>query len=135
MNWYQKLYYFVLASTVITQVVMVSLQIGAFKRHRHVSFLLLSGATACGLLYIVVGQILGALRGTPFAPPLWLFACATVPLFAQMIVGVWGTVSLFRSYRQLSIVPGAVTDVPSNVLTIGSSDRGATSRFSQGGNR
>jgi hypothetical protein len=115
MNWYQKLYYFVLASTFVTQVAMVSLQMRAFKRHRHVSFLLLSIATACGLFYIVVGQILGALRGTPFAPPLWLFACATVPLFAQMIVGVWGTVSLFRSYRQLSAAPAAVTDVRSNV--------------------
>jgi protein-S-isoprenylcysteine O-methyltransferase Ste14 len=115
MNWYQKLYYFVLASTFITQLVMVSLQIRAFKRHRHLSFLLLSVATACGLLYIVASQILGALRGTAFPPPLWIFACATVPLFAQMIVGVWGTVCLFRSYRQLSVATGPVTDVRSNV--------------------
>jgi hypothetical protein len=115
MNWYQKLYYLVLASTFITQLVMVSLQIRAFRRHRHASFLLLSIATASGLFYIVVSQTLGEVRGSAFAPPLWLFACATIPLFAQMIVGVWGTASLFRSYRELSVAPGAVTDVRSNV--------------------
>jgi hypothetical protein len=66
---------------------MVSLQVRAYREHKHVSFLLLSIATTCALLYIVAGQILGFLRDTILAPPLWVFACATALLFVQMIVG------------------------------------------------
>ena len=102
MFWSQKLAYFVLASTFITQLVMVWLQVRAYREHKHVSFLLLSIGTTCALLYIVVGQILGFLRDTILAPPLWVFACATAFLFVQMIVGVWGTVSLFKSYGRLA---------------------------------
>jgi hypothetical protein len=115
MFWSQKLAYFVLASTFITQLVMLSLQLRAFKEHGHVSFLLLSVATACGLLYIVVGQILGFLRNTIVAPPLWVFACVTAFLFVQMIVGVWGTASLFKSYRQLRVASRTGTDDRGNV--------------------
>jgi biopolymer transport protein ExbD len=93
--------------------VMVSLQVRAYREHKHVSFLLLSIATTCALLYIVVGQILGFLRDTILAPPLWVFACVTAFLFVQMILGVWGTVSLFRSYGQLASL--ATSD---EVLTI-----------------
>jgi hypothetical protein len=50
MFWSQKLAYFVLASTFITQLVMLSLQVRAFREHRHVSFLLLSVSTTCALL-------------------------------------------------------------------------------------
>lgn len=102
MFWSQKLAYFVLASTFITQLVMLSLQLRAFREHRHVSFLLLSIATTSGLLYMVVGQTLGFLGNTILAPPLWVFACATAFLFVDMIVGVWGTVSLFKSYGRLA---------------------------------
>jgi len=102
MFWSQKLAYFVLASTFITQLVMVSLQVRAFREHKHVSFLLLSIATTCALLYIVAGQILDFLRDTILAPPLWVFACATTFLFVQMIMGVWGTVSLLKSYGRLA---------------------------------
>jgi hypothetical protein len=115
MFWSQKLAYFVLASTFITQLVVLSLQVRAFKEHGHRSFLLLSLATTCGLLYIVVGQILGFLRDTILAPPLWVFACATAFLFVQMIAGVWGIVSLFKSYRQLAVASRAVTNDRGNV--------------------
>jgi len=115
MFWSQKLAYFVLASTFITQLVMVSLQVRAFREHKHVSFLMLSVATTCGLLYLVVGQILGFLSHTILAPPLWVFACATAFLFVQMIARVWCTVSLFRSYRQLGVASRAIADDRSNV--------------------
>jgi biopolymer transport protein ExbD len=113
MFWSQKLAYFVLASTFVTELVMLSLQVRAYREHKHVSFLLLSIATTCALLYIVAGQILGFLRDTILAPPLRVFACATAFLFVQMIVGVWGTASLFKSYGRLA--SPAATD---EVLTI-----------------
>jgi hypothetical protein len=115
MDWSQKLAYLILASTFTTQLVMLWLQLRAFREHGHVSFLLLSVATASALLYIVVGQTLGFLSHTILAPPLWVFACATAFLFVQMIVGVWGTVSLFRSYRQLTVASRAVIDDRRNV--------------------
>ena len=109
MFWSQKLAYFILASTLITQLVMLSLQVRAYREHKHVSFFLLSIATTCALLYIVAGQILGYLRDTILAPPLWVFACATAFLFVQMIVGVWGTVSLFKAYGRLAS-PAAIDE-------------------------
>jgi hypothetical protein len=108
MVWTQKLEYFAIASTVITQLIMISLQVRAFREHGHGSFLLLSVATACGLLYVIVGQILGYLSHTIFAPPIWVFASVTIFLFAQMIISVWGTASLFRSYRQLNVASRTV---------------------------
>jgi hypothetical protein len=114
MNRYQVLAYFVLALTFITELVMLSLQLGAYKRHGHVSFLLLSIATGSALFYIAVGQILGLLRDTPFSPPMWLFAAMTIPLFVQMIVGVWGTVLLFRSYDKLNSRCDASPEVGGN---------------------
>jgi hypothetical protein len=115
MFWSQKLAYFILTLTFITELALLSLQVRAFREHKHMSFLLLSVSTACALLYIVVGQILGFLSHTILAPPLWVFACATAFLFVQMIAAVWGTVSLFRSYRQLSVASREVADKNSNV--------------------
>jgi hypothetical protein len=115
MNRFQALAYFILIAEFITQLVMVWLQSRAFQQHKHVSFLLLLVATSCGLLYIVVGQILGLLRDTIFAPPVWVFALVSMLLFAQMIVGVWGTASLFRSYGQLKGTSDAVVDVAANL--------------------
>jgi len=115
MNRFQALAYLIVVAEFITQLVMVWLQSRAFQQHRHISFLLLSVSTSCGLIYMVAGQILGALRNTIFAPPLWLFASVTILVFAQMIVGVLGTASLFRSYGRLSGASGAVVDVAGNV--------------------
>ena len=115
MNRFQALAYLIVVAEFITQLVMVWLQSRAFQQHRHITFLLLSVSTSCGLIYMVAGQILGALRNTIFAPPLCLFASVTILVFAQMIVGVLGTASLFRSYGRLSGASGAVVDVAGNV--------------------
>jgi hypothetical protein len=102
---------------------MMSLQVRAFREHGHVSFLLLSLATACGLLYVMVGQILGYLSHTVFAPPIWVFASATIFLFAQMIITVWALVALqILPAIGRCLTPGWWWRWQS--LTIGSSDCG-----------
>jgi hypothetical protein len=88
-------------ATILTQVVLLVLQARAFWRHRHSSFLLLSLATTSGLIYLL------AMLSVYAFPRYWgnaqvalVMLTATV-LIAQMMLGVWGTASLLRSYQRL----------------------------------
>jgi hypothetical protein len=93
-------------ATILTQVVLLVLQAHAFWRHGHRSFLLLSLATACGLIY------LSAMLSVYVFPRYWgnaqvaLVVLTAAVLIAQMMLGVWGTVSLLRTYRRLAEAAG-----------------------------
>ena len=95
-------YYFVLIAPIPATLVLLALQLGALARYRHKSFLMLSVATSCGFFYLagVYGVTYMHSHGET-APDSWFYASAFL-LLAQMILGVWGTAWLFRSYGQIS---------------------------------
>src|SRR5262245_17243877 len=97
----QTFAYLTMAAILITQVAMLSLQVGAYRRHGHISFLLLTIATICGLFYLGVSLIRGYWPSRA-SPPSIFYIGSFVLLFGQMTLGVWGTAALFKSYRQLS---------------------------------
>ena len=115
MNLTQVVAYFMAVALFITQIVMLSLQIGGFRRHRHTSFLVLSITTISGLFYLALGL-------TQRLAPRGIFSVSTVLyltsalLLTQMILGVWGTASLFKSYGRLSAGVGtaAPVETPNN---------------------
>jgi hypothetical protein len=89
-----------LAGPIATSVVLLLLQLAAFRRHEHVSFLLLAVSTTCGLLYIATALLRYWLG--PSAIDAWLYYLLPIFLSGQMVLGIWGVVALFRSYRDLS---------------------------------
>ena len=90
------------AASFASAVVLLVLQIRAFRRHRHVSFALLSATSITALLYLVLWQIMALLAYKALPSPLWLYLLATAFFLLQIAFGVWGTISLFKSYRRLS---------------------------------
>jgi hypothetical protein len=90
------------AASLVSAVVLLVLQIRAFRRHSHISFALLSASTACALLYFAIWEIMGFLTYKTLPSPVWLYPCAAAFLLFQIVFGMWGTISLFKSYRRLS---------------------------------
>ena len=90
-----------LAAPFVFQLAMLALQLRAFAQHRHVSFLLLSIATVCGLLYLSVQVWFLWWHPDQSMQGSW-FWVTTVALLFQMVLGLWGTASLFRSYGKLA---------------------------------
>lgn len=91
------------ALSIVVGAVMVSLQIGAFRRHKTPSFLLLTISTASGMLMIICGFVPAFLS---FSPISWLSFHLLSFLFfcAQAVVGLLGILKLFRDYRQLATI-------------------------------
>jgi len=81
------------------------LQLSALRRHGHVSFLLLLIATACGLLSAGI-SMLGRWLGVAAEFPALFYYVSGFLLLGQMLLGIWGTVLLFRSYGALSDAAG-----------------------------
>ncbi|WP_158884359.1 hypothetical protein [Rhodanobacter sp. L36] len=83
-----------------TQVVMLSLQIGALRRYAHRSFWLLALGTTFAAVYAVMGAI-------PFFVTLStealvsLFGIALAFASIGIALGIWGTTSLFRRFGEL----------------------------------
>jgi hypothetical protein len=110
-------YYAILTTPFLVQLVMLALQVNAYRRHGHSSFLLLSVATACGLVFWIIPF---AYRwwsgdGMPFSLTWYMIYACT--LLAQCVLAVWGTASLFRSYGELATaVRGAIApaEAPNN---------------------
>jgi hypothetical protein len=77
------------------------IQVGAYRRHGHYSFLLLALCSVLNVAYIVLTVLPYVV--TPLAAyyPSF-FTVAVCAVFIQIPLGVWGTVALFRSYRDLS---------------------------------
>ena len=113
--------YFLVATMFATQLTMLTLQVTAHRRHHHRSFLLLSVATVSGLLYLglpwtFAGSL--ALRATPAAARVYDLTAAAL-LLTQMVLGVWGTASLFRSYASLSTIPAQAPLSPADAPNYG----------------
>jgi len=89
-----------------TQLVMLGLQAGALRRHRHRSFVLLSVATLCGIAFLVIRLVLKVWAPHAVALISTLYYLSVFCLVLQMILGVWGTASLFKSYRDLASAAG-----------------------------
>ena len=115
---------FVQALSFASTVVLLVLQIRAFRRHSHLSFALLSVSTVCALLYFATAEIMGLFAYKAQPTPVWLYPCGAAFLVFQVIFGMWGTISLFRAYRRLSetvpnrVIPTLQTDEPPNAVTL-----------------
>jgi hypothetical protein len=93
---------FMQAASFASAVVLLVLQFRAFRRHSHISFALLSASTVCALLYFAIVEMMGFLTYKALPAPVWLYPCATAFLLFQIVFGMWGTISLFKSYQRLS---------------------------------
>lgn len=90
---------FIVAGLLCSGIVLV-LQWRAWRRFKHVSFCLLLVSTAMAL----VDQALMALpyvRLMDADALMLLMAVAALPLAHALVLGVWGTWSLFRAYGRL----------------------------------
>lgn len=83
------------------QVALLWLQVGASRRHREDSFRVLAFGSACGVVYTCLESLPYV---ATFSTNAWtvVHVTALVFLLPAYILGVAGTVLLFRSYRRLS---------------------------------
>jgi hypothetical protein len=91
------IYYTLLIVPYLACFVLLWLQVRAYRRHRHRSFLLLSVGSVSGFLALVTRQTYGWLTLSMAwylaGPVLWLLSVS---------VGIWGTVALFQSYDEIA---------------------------------
>jgi hypothetical protein len=110
-------YYALLLTPFLVQLVMLILQFGAYRKHGHISFLLLGVATTCGILFLALPLAYHWIYGEGWPAFLNWRVAAVLALLAQAILTVWGTTSLFRSYGRLAAAArcsAAVADAPNN---------------------
>ena len=98
----QSLGYILLVSAIAFQLSMLFLQARSYRRHRHLSFLLLSISTSAGILYLGVGYLPRVLPDVSSELATGFRVALLLLLLVQLILGFWGTASLFQSYRQLT---------------------------------
>jgi Peptidase C13 family len=115
---------FMQAVSFASAVVLLVLQIRAFRRHSHLSFALLSVSTVCALLYFAIAEIMGFLAYKALPTPVWLYPSGAAFLVFQIVFGTWGTIALFTSYRRLSetvtnrVTPTLQADDAPNTATL-----------------
>lgn len=97
----QGLAYVLIGASLVAQLILVSLQLAAARRHGHRSFFLLCLSTACGIAYLALLLALGKWRPAGYSWPPLLYTLAALYV-GQLVLGVWGTASLFGSYRKLA---------------------------------
>ena len=89
-----------LGVNLINAVVVLSMQVAAYRRHRHQSFFLLSWST-------VLAFLATATMATPMFVPAaraWIGSILITGACLQFfyaVLGIWGVASLFRSYAAL----------------------------------
>jgi hypothetical protein len=105
----------ILGSSFTASLILLWLQVSAFRRNRHSSFLLLSIATVFGLIYLVL-TVLGGFFLTSLTLRKIVFYSAGISLLTQFVVGVWGTAYLFRTYGQLHDATKANAQAPNQRL-------------------
>jgi hypothetical protein len=97
---------------------MLALQTRALLQHRNFSFLLLSLGTISGILGLAFSVV--PFWWDPFdASPATLQRASAAFLLTQCVLGLWGTASLFESYRLLASVVGvspAAAEAPNQRL-------------------
>ena len=97
-----RICFFLLAmGLLITNCFMLTWQIGAYRRHHHLSFAVLAIATLLSIVYSLLILLPNVCSGLAPAFPT-LYVMAAVCGFLQMPIALWGTYSLYRSYRELS---------------------------------
>src|SRR5882724_11745989 len=74
---------------------IIALQIGAYRRHHHVSFALLAVSTACGIAYLLVAIAPHVLH-TDLGATVVLYSAGFLLFLGQGLLGLLGIVSLFR---------------------------------------
>ena len=94
--------YLIQGSYFFTGVILLVLQLRAYRRHRHRSFLLLALGSAAATMFLIAGLVMQAAapgsRGL-----LLLYAFSLFVLMpAQCIFVIWGTVRLYNSYGHLA---------------------------------
>jgi tellurite resistance protein TehA-like permease len=89
-----------LAINLINAVTVLSMQVAAYRRHHHQSFLLLSLSTVIALLATMT---MATPLFIPSAFPLAasIFIAGACLQFCYAVLGIWGVASLFRSYDAL----------------------------------
>jgi hypothetical protein len=88
-------------AVIVTILTVLCLQVGAYRRHRHYSFLVLAVCSLLNLAYIVLAA--APLLVPSLAPSVHaLYAASMCVVAIQLPLGVWGVAALFRSYRVLS---------------------------------
>jgi hypothetical protein len=95
-------YYTLLSTPFRVQLVMLTLQVGAYRRHGHVSFLLLTIGTVCGFLFLTIPYAHRWWDGDGMPVSFTWFVISTMALLAQGVLAVWGTALLFKSYGALA---------------------------------
>jgi hypothetical protein len=116
MNPTAVLSYLAQAASFAAAVVLLVLQLRAFRRHHHLSFALLSVSTVAAVLYFFCWQIVAMLTYKGSSAPVWLNFLSTAFFLIQIIFGLWGTISLFNSYGELSEAgPGSAEGVTAGV--------------------
>ncbi|MEL1265226.1 hypothetical protein [Pseudoxanthomonas putridarboris] len=87
--------------SLLTQVIFLGLQGWAWRRFRHVSFLLLAVST----VFAIADSLLLAVpyvRPMPEGALAGLMLLSFLPLAHAIVLGVWGTYALFRAYGRLA---------------------------------
>jgi hypothetical protein len=92
--------YVMLAMTLANACALLYLQVAAYRRHHHRSFLLLTFSTLTALLSLGVLVIPHLIPETR-AWYLGIFITSATFYFIYAVLGVWGVASLFRSYGAL----------------------------------
>ncbi len=100
MDSYEVLGITALVIVLVGQAVLLFLQVSMLRRYGHLSFLMLAVGTFLGMLYSAV-SLLPLFVQFSESSRLLLFQCATASVVVGVIVGVSGTIGLFRSYRAL----------------------------------
>lgn len=101
MDSYTAISLFIIVFSLLSGVIIVSLQFAAYRRHRHVSFLLLVQSSVIAIAYC-------ALAGLPFltakTAAWWIpiNAVSAILVVASTTLGIAGIVLLFRAFRHLS---------------------------------
>lgn len=84
----------------LVQVTLVILQATMLFRYQHRCFLLLLLGSLSGVIYSLVSLLLGFVQFDNHLR-LLLFQASSAIVMLGAVFGIWGTVSLFRSYGSL----------------------------------
>ena len=78
------------------------LQARALSRHRQICFALLCGSSICVGLYEFCRVVVPYLYPPHSSAPLWYHPLMLMLLLSSIVLGLWGTVRLFRIYGILA---------------------------------
>ena len=84
---------------VITQIILITLQLGAFRKTKHPSLAVMSVASAFNVLYVLTSYGARHFRASGHNP-LTLYLLAAALLTVQSTILVWSVRSLFRAFAR-----------------------------------